>query len=110
MIKIFVSLLFEINLQSKIIILKYLLNFFFLKEINLENQIVLVAVKKKNRNLGVGSMLIKCLRKKKYKKIYVSSDLSNNKAHNFYLKNGFNYFKVMKLGLRKIKVFECKLS
>lgn len=110
MIKIFVSLLFKINLQSKIIILRYCFNFFFIKKINLENQIILIAVEKKNRNLGVGSMLIKCLQKKIYKKIYVSSDLTNNKAHNFYLKNGFNYFKVMKLGLRKIKVFECKLS
>ena len=108
LINIFFGLLFKKDFNSKIILLKYSFNYFFLKKINLVNQIILLSVHKKYRNLGLGKKLIQFLRKDNNENIYVTSDLSNYRAHSFYLRNNFNYFNDINLGLRKVRIFKSK--
>lgn len=106
LIDIIFGLLFKKNLRSKIILLKYFIDYIFFKKINLKNQIILLAVKKNFRNIGIGKKLINFLLKKKYQSICVTSDFNNYRAHNFYQKNNFFFYENINLGLRKIKVFK----
>ena len=106
LIDIIFGLLIKKNLRSKIILIKYFIDYIFFKKINLKNQIILLAVKKNFRNIGIGKKLINFLLKKKYQSICVTSDFNNYRAHNFYQKNNFFFYENINLGLRKIKVFK----
>jgi ribosomal protein S18 acetylase RimI-like enzyme len=107
--KIGLKLFFSKLISDKIILLKFFINFFFLKKnqtTGFNNQIIFLAVDKNLTGQGFGKRFIDKIKKITNKNIYVLVETNNTKAQNFYIKNNFVlYFNIMH-GLNKIKVFK----
>ena len=104
------NLIFSKHLSDKIILAKLVFNWFFFKEnrTNYNNNIVIIAIKKRLRRKKFGSKLIRALKTKIKNKIHVMTDVNNLGAQKFYLKNGFIKKRKINYGLRKLIVFYIK--
>ena len=107
--KIGLKLFFSKFISDKIILLKFFINFFFLKKNQMtgfNNQIIFLAIDKKLIGQGFGRKFIDKIKKKTNKDIYVLVETANTKAQHFYMKNNFLLHSNILHGLNKIKVFK----
>lgn len=107
---IFINLFFSKYLTDKIILFNLVKNFIFLKKenINIENNILLIAVNKVHRGKKIGEKLITYLKNIINEKIFVMTDKSNFQAIKFYKKNKFKFYKNTEYGFRKLSIFYLK--
>lgn len=107
--KIGLKLFISKFISDKIILLKFFINFFFLKKDQItgfNNQIVFLAINKNLIGQGFGRRFIDKIKKITNKNIYVLVEAANTKAQSFYIKNNFILYSNIMHGLNKVKVFK----